>query len=55
MSARSGKTNPPLHDLVLSETAGAFSFHCVAVANIGVFDEGQTERTTAVLVSSELG
>lgn len=44
------------HDLVLSEATGYLRLHGVCRScEVGVLDERESERATAVLVASELG
>ena len=44
------------HHLVLGHATRSLCFiHDISSWSIGVFDEGETERTTAVLVAGEFG
>ena len=44
------------HDLILRQSSSIFlALHCVGTIGAEVFDIGETERTSSVLVSRELG
>ena len=47
--------NAALHDLLLSHDSGFGAFHSVHAVRVGILDEGETERSPAVLIASELG